>query len=67
MRRDGSAKGRRAASLPPMADLNDDDFVGYDHNDYQSTMHSLAIISLWLIIVSGVACGAYGFFWGLGR
>jgi hypothetical protein len=50
-----------------MADINDDVFVGYEHNDYQSNMHSLAMISLWLIIVAGVACGAFGFFWGLGR
>lgn len=48
-----------------MTDINDDVFVGYEHNDYQNNMHSLATISLWLIIVAGVACGAFGFFWGL--
>lgn len=48
-----------------MAESNDDIFVGYEHNAYQSNMHSLATISLWLIIVAGVAAGAFGFFWGL--
>ncbi len=43
----------------------DEDFKGYPHNDYQNTMHSLAHVSLWLIIVLGVACGVFGFVWGL--
>ena len=40
-------------------------FTGYEHNTYQTTMHSLANASLWIIIVLGVACGVFGFVWGL--
>ncbi|WGL53529.1 hypothetical protein P5P86_06765 [Nocardioides sp. BP30] len=47
------------------ASSNDQHFGGFEHNAYQSNMHTLAMISLWLIIVAGVACGIFGFFWGL--
>ena len=40
-------------------------FGGFEHNAYQEHMHLLAMVSLWLIIVAGVACGIFGFIWGL--
>jgi len=41
-----------------------DDFTGYDHNRYQEYLHTLAHISLWSIIIIGVACGVFGIIWG---
>ena len=40
-------------------------FPGFEHNNYQHNMHSLATISLWSIVIIGVACGVFGFVWGL--
>lgn len=49
-----------------MTDLSGgEEFVGFEHNPYQENMHLLAMVSLWLIIIAGVACGLFGFFWGL--
>lgn len=48
-----------------MTDLSRDEFKGFDDNHYQHTMHTLAIWSLWLILVLGVGAGVFGFFWGL--
>ncbi|MBO0843067.1 MAG: hypothetical protein J2O46_07765 [Nocardioides sp.] len=51
-----------------MSDIQPEDlFNGYSHNDYQSSMHKLAHISLWLIVIIGVATGIFGFVYGLGR
>lgn len=48
-----------------MTDIATQEFNGYEENEYQSTMHTLAVASLWLITISGVACGIFGFVWGL--
>lgn len=48
-----------------MADFSSEQFNGFEHNTYQENMHTLAMISLWLIIIAGVACGIFGFVWGL--
>jgi hypothetical protein len=40
-------------------------FPGFEHNSYQSRMHTLSHISLWTIIILGVACGIFGFVWGI--
>ncbi len=48
-----------------MAEFSGDQFQGFEHNTYQENMHHLAITSLWLIIVAGVACGIFGFIWGI--
>jgi hypothetical protein len=50
--------------MTDLTGLNDEEFVGFEHNAYQENMHLLATVSLWLIIVAGVACGLFGFFWG---
>ena len=42
-------------------------FQGFSDNHYQHGMHTLAWISLWTIIILGVGCGVFGFFWGLGN
>jgi hypothetical protein len=42
-------------------------FQGFSDNPYQHDMHTLAWISLWLIIILGVGAGVFGFFWGLGQ
>jgi hypothetical protein len=47
-----------------MSDANEQ-FAGFSENDYQHLMHSLASITLWSIIIVGVACGLFGFFWGI--
>lgn len=39
-------------------------FGGFEENHYQHGMHTLANISLWLIVICGVACGLFGFVWG---
>ena len=41
------------------------DFQGYSENRYQHNMHTLAWISLWLIVGIGVAAGIYGLVVGL--
>lgn len=43
----------------------DEQFAGYSDNHYQHTMHTLANITLWAIVIIGVACGIFGFIWGL--
>jgi hypothetical protein len=48
-----------------MSDVNTEQFPGFAENHYQHGMHSLAWVSLWLIVGLGVACGVFGFFWGL--
>ncbi|WP_408895435.1 hypothetical protein ACJ5H2_11060 [Nocardioides sp. R1-1] len=48
-----------------MSDVNAEQFRGFSENHYQHGMHSLAWISLWLIVGLGVAAGVFGFFWGL--
>jgi hypothetical protein len=48
-----------------MTDISNDEFNGFDENAYQHQMHTLANISLWTIIILGVACGLFGFVWGL--
>jgi len=48
-----------------MSEITSDEFQGFEDNHYQHTMHTLATVSLWLIIVLGVACGIFGFVWGL--
>lgn len=50
-----------------MSDINNEQFRGYSENHYQHGMHSLAWITLWLIIVLGVGAGLFGFFWGLSQ
>jgi hypothetical protein len=40
-------------------------FPGVYENRYQHNMHTLAWISLWLIIGIGVAFGVFGFIHGL--
>jgi hypothetical protein len=51
--------------MTDLSGLGDEEFVGFEHNAYPENMHLLATVSLWLIIVAGVACGLFGFFWGL--
>ncbi|HWI42823.1 MAG TPA: hypothetical protein VNS81_04350 [Nocardioides sp.] len=48
-----------------MSEFDADQFQGYSDNHYQHDMHTLAWISLWLIIVLGVAAGIFGFVWGM--
>ncbi len=48
-----------------MSEVNVDRFAGYPDNNYQHGMHTLAWISLWLIVGIGVAFGIYGFIAGL--
>lgn len=48
-----------------MTDLSSDQFRGFDENHYQHGMHQLATVSLWSIIILGVACGVFGFVWGI--
>jgi hypothetical protein len=48
-----------------MSEMNGEHFNGFDHNEYQHGMHTLANISLWSIIIIGVAAGVFGFIWGL--
>ena len=48
-----------------MSDVDAEQFRGFAENRYQHTMHKLAWISLWLIIVFGVGAGVFGFLWGL--
>lgn len=50
-----------------MSEISSEEFNGFDDNYYQHGMHTLATISLWSIIVLGVACGVFGFVWGLTR
>lgn len=40
-------------------------FPGFQHNRYQERMHTLSHVSLWTIIILGVAAGIFGFIWGL--
>ncbi len=49
-----------------MSDTDTETFQGYSENHYQHNMHTLAWISLWLIVGIGVAFGIYGFVVGLG-
>jgi hypothetical protein len=46
-----------------MSDANEQ-FAGFSDNAYQHLMHSLANITLWSIIIIGVAAGIFGFVWG---
>jgi hypothetical protein len=46
-------------------DGNSEQFPGFSENGYQHNMHTLAWISLWLIIGIGVAFGIFGFIPGL--
>ncbi|MFT4083036.1 MAG: hypothetical protein QM638_10655 [Nocardioides sp.] len=48
-----------------MSSTQSDTFDGYEHNPYQHTMHTAATVTLWTIVVLGVACGIFGFIWGL--
>ena len=48
-----------------MSDVNTERFQGYSKNHYQHGMHTLAWISLWLIVGLGVACGILGFVLGI--
>ncbi len=48
-----------------MSDTEHFHFRGYPENRYQHGMHTLAWISLWLIVGIGVAFGLYGFVVGL--
>jgi hypothetical protein len=48
-----------------MADINGEQFNGFEHNHYQEGMHVLSNVSLWLIVVIGVAFGIFGAIWGL--
>ncbi len=48
-----------------MSDVNGDQFNGFDHNRYQNTMHTLSNLSLWTIVIVGVAFGIFGVIWGL--
>ena len=48
-----------------MSNTEVDHFQGFSENHYQHKMHTLAWISLWLIIVLGVGAGLFGFLWGL--
>jgi hypothetical protein len=47
-----------------MPESNDGHFPGFEHNDYQHNMHTLATITLWTIVIIGVAAGIFGFIWG---
>lgn len=48
-----------------MSEFDAEKFRGYSDNHYQHDMHTLAWISLWLIIVLGVGAGIFGFVWGM--
>ena len=49
-----------------MTDIsNEQHFGGFEHNSYQEKMHTLAMVSLWLIIIAGVGAGIFGFVWGI--
>lgn len=47
-----------------MAEVSNESFTGFDDNHYQHGMHTLANITLWLIVILGVGAGLYGLFWG---
>ena len=48
-----------------MSDTDMEQFQGFSDNRYQHTMHTLAWITLWLIIISGVGAGIFGIIWGM--
>ena len=48
-----------------MTEHDTERFRGFADNPYQHNMHTLAWISLWLIIVIGVAAGVFGVIWGM--
>lgn len=48
-----------------MTEIEAEHFQGFSENPYQHTMHTLAWISLWLIIILGVGFGVFGIVWGL--
>lgn len=48
-----------------MTESGSEQFAGFEHNKYQNGMHGWSYISLWTIIVLGVAAGIFGFIWGL--
>lgn len=58
----GSARKHDARGAA-MSD-NGEQFAGFSDNHYQHLMHTLAMVSLWLIIGLGVAAGVFGFIWG---
>jgi hypothetical protein len=48
-----------------MSEYDAERFQGFSENPYQHNMHTLAWISLWLIVGIGVAVGVIGFLSGL--
>ena len=48
-----------------MSESDAEQFRGFSDNHYQHTMHTLAWISLWLIMIFGVGAGILGFVLGL--
>jgi flagellar biosynthesis/type III secretory pathway M-ring protein FliF/YscJ len=48
-----------------MSDTDAENFQGFSENRYQHTMHTLAWVSLWLIVLIGVAFGLFGLIWGI--
>ncbi|GAB4012001.1 hypothetical protein [Nocardioides ultimimeridianus] len=47
-----------------MSNADGEQFGGFSDNHYQHLMHTLALVSLWLIIILGVGAGVFGFIWG---
>jgi len=50
-----------------MSEFDAEKFQGFSDNHYQHDMHTLAWISLWLIIVFGVGAGVLGFILGVSQ
>jgi len=48
-----------------MSGVGADHFRGYAENHYQHGMHTLAMITLWVIIIAGVGAGIFGIIWGI--
>jgi hypothetical protein len=48
-----------------MSEIEVEQFQGFADNRYQHGMHTLAWISLWLIVVVGVGAGVLGLLLGL--
>ena len=50
-----------------MSEIDVEQFQGFSENHYQHGMHTLAWITLWLIILSGVGAGIFGMIWGISQ
>lgn len=57
--------GHTLGDTAVMSEVDVEKFEGFSENHYQHGMHTLAWITLWLIIISGVGAGIFGMVWGI--